>query len=97
MWLSLPVIESLHDVGQHRAVLPTAGPDGHVVPGAEEVCLADGVVDLSLECQEETILAQGVSGLRPLQDGLLTTLGTALHRHHGRGSQIANYNVRCEK
>ena len=76
-----PVIERLHDVCQHGAVLAAAGPDGHVVPGFEESRLGDGVVDLRLEGEEEAFLAQRISSFGSLQNGSLATVGAALDRH----------------
>ena len=55
-----PVIERLHDVGEHGAVLAPAGANGHVVPGLEEVGLADGVVNLRLESEVEAFLQGNV-------------------------------------
>ena len=51
-----PVIERLHDVGEHGAVLAPAGANRHVVPRLEQVCLADGVVNLGLESEVEAFL-----------------------------------------
>ena len=76
-----PVIKRLYDIGQHGAVLATAGSDGHIVSGFEESSLGDGVVDFRLEGEEETFLAQRISSLGSLQNGSLATVGAALDRH----------------
>ena len=51
-----PVIERLHDVGEHGAVLAPAGANRHVVSGLEQIGLADGEVNLGLESEVEAFL-----------------------------------------
>ena len=75
------LVEDLHEVGQHRGVLPARRSDGYHVASREEAVGHDGLVDFRLNCLEETLLAGCLTRLGPFEDCRAMMAECTFHWH----------------
>ena len=77
----VPLVQGLHEIGQHRGVLATRRSDGYYVTSLEQSMGNDGLMDLCLHGFEETLLAGSVARLGSLEDGRTLIAESTLHWH----------------